>query len=302
MAKTEEDLQKSRDFRKGFKSKYGEVFTSIWKVNFSKNKLVEDPRTRQEEVSYTETHKEEFLGLEKKKLAKAFSTSGKSVRAGAESTLPYNILERCLKFYSEQNDVFLDPTMGDMTVMTCAYNLSRNFIGYDISKKNFDINAALKEKLLGRAAQKKLYEKKIFIDIYHKSGENMVDVNNDSVDFIFFSPPYWDLEFYGTEEEQLGYNKTYEQFLEGLFKVIKECHRTIKSNKYCVINVNDFRKNNQMYIYHKDVIELANKAGFKTHDIIIMIYPNCIGQAFATQIEERKIAPKQHEYLLVFKK
>lgn len=302
MSKTQEDLDKSREFRKEFKTKYGEVFTSVWKVDFAKNELVEDPRTRQSEVAYSSTHKEEFLSLDKKELAKAFSSSGRSIRNDAESTLPYNIMERCLKFYSKEYDTFLDPTMGDMTVMTCAYNLNRNFIGYDISKTNFDINAELKQKLLGLREQKKLFDKPIKIDIYNKSSESMQEVADDSVDFIFFSPPYWDLEFYGTEAQQLGYNKTYEEFLQGLKRVVKECYRVLKKDKYCVINVNDFRKNNQFYAYHKDTMELGLQSGFKIHDVIIMMYQNSIGQCFATQIEERKVTPKQHEFLLVFKK
>jgi len=303
MPKTEQDLAKSREFREQFKKKYGEVFTSIWKVNFRKNQLfVEDPRTRQAEKSYSETHKEEFLSLDKKKLAEAFSSSSRSVRSGAESTLPYNILERCLKFYSNAYDIFLDPTMGDMTVLTCAYNLNRNFIGYDISEKNFQINAELKQKLLGQKTQKKLFDKQLSIQLYKKSSEDMSEVADNSVDFIFFSPPYWDLEFYGNEPEQLGHNKTYEQFLINLNNVIKECYRVLKKDKYCVINVNDFRKNNKFYAYHRDTLALAEQVSFKIHDIIIMMYANAIGQCFATQIEDRKIAPKQHEFILVFKK
>ncbi|HEC40007.1 hypothetical protein LCGC14_0509310 [marine sediment metagenome] len=302
MSKTDKDLQISREFRKNFKKKYGEVFTSVWKVNWTKNKLVEDPRTRQSEMSYTEKHKDEFKSLDEIKQAKAWETSGRSVRSGAESTLPYNILERCLRFYSNKGDVFLDPTMGDMTVMTCAYNLERNFIGYDISKKNFDINNELRDKLLGKAEQKKLMDKDILLEIYNKSSESMPEVEDDSVDFIFFSPPYWDLEFYGDEKEQLGYNKTYDEFLKGMLNVMRECWRVLKVGKFCVINVNDFRKDNRFYDYHADIIRIANLVMFNRHDTIIMLYPNCIGQAFATQIEERKIAPKQHEYILVFKK
>lgn len=110
------------------------------------------------------------------------------------------------------------------------------------------------------------------------------------------------IEFYGDEPEQLGYNHTYQEFLDGMLRVFKESYRVLKYNKFFIINVNDFRKDGKFYCYHKDIIELAEKAGFTTFDVIIMKYASAMRACFAQQIEDSKIMPKIHEYILVFKK
>ena len=51
-----------------------------------------------------------------------------------------------------------------------------------------------------------------------------------------------------------------------------------------------------------DVAKLMDEAGYKRHDTIIIVWPNCIGQCFASQIEERKTVAKGHEYIIVGKK
>jgi len=295
-AKTIENLNKSRAFRKEMLKKYGEIPSSVWKINFSKNKkYVWDPRPRQSDIAWKANSGD-------KELDKAWGLCNKSVRNGAESTMPYDMVERVLKFYSNPGDIFLDPTMGDTAVMTVAYHLNRNFIGYDISEKNYNINVELKNKLMGKAEQKMLSDKSNTIDIYKKSGENMIEVENNSVDVIFFSPPYWDLEFYGKEEKQLGYHKTYEEFLSGLKNIIAESYRTLSYERYCAININDFVKKGKFYDYHMDVKKLMDDVGFRRHDTIIIQWSNAIGQAFASQVEHWKKTSKTHEYILIGKK
>ena len=297
MAKTFEDLKKSQSIRQEILRKYGSVPTSIWKMSFAENKLVWDPRTRQAEVSFKNESMPNFM-------QKSFSSSGKTVRGKGkgQSTLPYDMAKRIVMFYSEKGNTVLNPTMGDPTSMTVVNQLNRNFIGYDISEENFNINLELKEKLMGNKGQQIISENKCFIDIYKKSSENMSEITNNSVDMVFFSPPYWDTEFYGEEKEQLGFGKTYPDFLNGLGCIINETYRILKPGKYCCININDFRKNGQFYDFHIDTANLMSKAGYKRYDTIIIMWANCIGQCFASQVEERKATAKQHEYLIVGKK
>ena len=297
MAKTAEDLEKSRSKRKEIVEKYDGVPTSIWKVTFAQNHLVWEPRVRQADVAFKDTSMTQ-------ELQDAFSTSGKSVRgkSGGQSIMPYDLWKRVVSFYSEKDEIVLDPCMGVNTAMTVANNLERHFIGYNISEEHFEINRQNKEKLEGKSEQLSLYDNPYRIEIYKQSSESMSQVPDATVDLVFFSPPYWDLEFYGEEEGQLGYGKTYPQFLEGLGRVINECYRVLKPGKFCTININDFRKGGRFYDYHADVINLMNQAGFIRHDSIIVAWPNCIGQCFASQVEERKVTAKAHEYLIVGRK
>jgi DNA modification methylase len=121
-------------------------------------------------------------------------------------------------------------------------------------------------------------------------------------DFTITSPPYWDLEQYGDEPEQLGVGKMYDDFLRGLSAVARENFRCLKAGTFCVWCVNDFRKGGRFYSYHEDTCDVLRAAGFVQHDIAITDLGPSMRAAFASQVIETKIIPKRHEYCLVFSK
>jgi len=305
MAKTEKDIEEGRELRNTLKKYYGFPLTSVWNIDYGKNALMWDPRERKAETNKRKLDKRGLTALNEK-LGDAFGMTYRSCRgkdgAKSHSIMPYDLAERCVKFYSNKGDTYLSPCMGDMAWMTVCYHLGLNFIGYDVSEKNFGINVELKKRLLGKGDQKILISNNVKIDLYNHSSEKMPEVKDNSVDIIAFSPPYWDIEFYGDEDEQLGYNKTYLQFLAGMKRLISECFRVLKPGKFCIININDFRKNGVFYDYHIDIVNIMNDLGFIRWDTIIVNWPSCIGQAFITRLENNKMMAKKHEYVIVGRK
>ena len=49
------------------------------------------------------------------------------------------VVERLINFYSYKNDVVLDPYLGIGTTCIVAKELERKYIGFEISKKYYDI-------------------------------------------------------------------------------------------------------------------------------------------------------------------
>jgi len=299
MPKTVEALKESEYIRQQVLAKYGEVPTSIWHVDFSKNKLVHDIETTQHKVAEEKHKKWMEKGLYDPKLYDRFKMSCQKVRGkdAGLSLFPYWLAERIIKFYSEPYEVILDPCAGHATRLTASFYLNRNYIGYDVSKRFMEHN----RKVLKELWRKTLIPPQIAIVLKEKSSE-FIEEPTDSIDMIFTSPPYWDTEYYGDEPEQLGWNKTYEQFLDGLKRVFMQCFRVLKPGRFAIFNINDFRKEGKYYIYHADVIRLAKEIGFLIHDVIIVDWGTSIFACFASQIEERKITAKVHEYLVVLRK
>lgn len=52
---------------------------------------------------------------------------------------PVDLLEWLIKYYSNEGDIILDPTMGSGSTGVACKNLKRNFIGIEIDKDIFDI-------------------------------------------------------------------------------------------------------------------------------------------------------------------
>lgn len=305
MAKTEEDLKLSREERLRINKKYGDIPISMVSVDFSKNALMPTIERTQNFVA-EEMWKghEDYLKWSKRE-KDAFTVSGKNVRGKGKglSIFPYDLAKQVILFYSDEGDIIFDPCAGHITRMWVTYMSNRSYIGYDVSKEFYELNCKIRDTLLGIGSQEKLLDinNGCSIDLVLHSSIK-VNLGDRSMDLIFTSPPYWDIEFYGDESGQLGYNKTYKGFLQGLEMVFSESFRVLKQHKYAVFNINDFRKDGTLYDFHNDVIKIGRKVGFDLHDIRIVNWKNSIASVFASQVEDRKVSGKAHEYLVVFKK
>lgn len=52
-------------------------------------------------------------------------------------------------------------------------------------------------------------------------------IPDKSVQLIITSPPYWQLKDYGTED-QIGFNDSYEEYINNLNLVWRECYERIR--------------------------------------------------------------------------
>lgn len=63
-------------------------------------------------------------------------------------------------------------------------------------------------------------------------------IKDKSVQLIVTSPPYWQLKDYGTED-QIGFNDSYEEYINNLNMVWKECYRVLSDGCRLCINIGD---------------------------------------------------------------
>jgi len=65
--------------------------------------------------------------------------------------------------------------------------------------------------------------------LYLKSSESMVELNDQSIDLVVTSPPYWKKRNYGVDG-QIGLEESPEDYLTNLLKVFDECKRVLKDS------------------------------------------------------------------------
>ncbi len=210
------------------------------------------------------------------------------------SAMPAELVEFFVKYYARPGDVYLDPFMGQGVQMQVAKAMGLHYYGYDLSAEFFAYIASVRDKI---------DDGKTTIQITHGDSRSPDLIPDGVGDFSFHSPPYWDIEFYGTEVEQLGYNHTYDEFLQGMAQVAAAWLPKFKQGAWHVVNVNDFRKGGKYYSYHADTILLFQRAGWQLCDTwIIDGLVGGLPKAFAVDFNMKRIAPKVHEYALVFRK
>jgi hypothetical protein len=309
MAKTLEDLATSREQRDRIVRLFGgELPESILRYNTAdraSDLLVEEQGRNYTDTGYSKDSKSESKDAdeERKKRDKnydIFMLSGAGARWGALSRFPQNVGRILLRLYTTPGMTVVDPFAGHNSRMELCWRERRNYAGNDLSRKFMQANFILRDRLLAEQESSMFKLNKATIEL-HQGDSRKLPFKNNLGDFTITSPPYWCLEDYGDEKEQLGKND-YNNFLIGLGQVACENFRCVKSGSFVVWCVNDFRYEGKFYNYHGDTIRLLRDAGFKQHDIAITDLGTSMRAAFATQLISQKILPKRHEYALIFRK
>jgi len=187
---------------------------------------------------------------------------GQDKERKALSIMPAELVDFFVKYYSDEGQVYLDPFMGQGIQMQVSVLRRRHYYGYDISRRFFDYIDRVRTKISPTTTT----------DVHITCGDSRCpnEIPDDIGDFGFTSPPYWDLEWYGDEPEQLGKADSYDTFVSLMRDVAKAWLPKFKSGAYYVVNVNDFRRNGRFYCYHADVIRAHIEAGWEMHDIWIV--------------------------------
>lgn len=180
-----------------------------------------------------------------------------------------------------------------------VWRCNRNYVGWDCSAGHNIMNRKVKEMLELENTQS-MIPRDAHIEFVEGDSRN---INYDSrFDFSITSPPFYNLEWYGPEEAQLGKQKTYEMFLDEMQIIFNNVYRALKPNTYIAVETNDFRQNGIFHTYHSDMITMLKSAGFSMHDMIICDYGSGFLQAFISDIEANKIVSKEHSYFAIARK
>jgi site-specific DNA-methyltransferase (adenine-specific) len=141
----------------------------------------------------------------------------------------------------------------------------------------------------------------------------MKELNNDSVHLIITSPPYWQLKDYGTED-QIGFNDSYESYINNLNLVWKESYRVLHSGCRLCINIGDQFARSVYYGRYKiipirtEIIKFCETLGFDYMGAIIwqkVTTTNTTGGATimgSFPYPRNGILKLDYEFILVFKK
>lgn len=258
---------------------------------------------RERDDSYSDGRKYSDTGIlsnnpldrKTKHLKGAFTLSGQGVRFGALSVFPQNICKSMVLLYSEPGQVVVDPFAGHNSRMECVVRCGRNYIGCDLSRKFMENN---------RKRAKVLRKKfpSLSITLHEGDSRKLGKIPDETGDMTITSPPYYDLEFYGDEPEQMAKCPSYKDFIKAMGVVLKENFRVLKPGAYAAWFINDFRKEGVFYSYHSDIIRYGIKAGFRVEDTLIVDFGRGFRDAFVSQSVEQRIIPKRHEYGIIFRR
>jgi len=141
----------------------------------------------------------------------------------------------------------------------------------------------------------------------------MNELPNNSVNLVITSPPYWQLKDYGTDD-QIGYNDSYEKYINNLNLVWQECYRVLQNGCRLCVNIGDQFARSVYYGRYKiipirtEIIKFCETIGFDYMGAIIWQKSTTMNTSGGATImgsfpyPRNGIIKLDYEFILLFKK
>ena len=138
-------------------------------------------------------------------------------------------------------------------------------------------------------------------------------LSDRSIHLVITSPPYWQLKDYGTDK-QIGFDDSYESYINNLNLVWKECHRVLYPGCRLCVNIGDQFARSVYYGRYKvipirtEIIKFCETIGFDYMGAIIwqkVTTTNTTGGATimgSFPYPRNGILKIDYEFILIFKK
>jgi len=141
-------------------------------------------------------------------------------------------------------------------------------------------------------------------DVEEQDARNMEKVDANSIDFIFWHPPYWQLVKYSEKNSDLS-RMGWDAFLEAIDKIIDECYRVLKKDKYLCILTGDCVKDKRFYPISR---KIANSAERLFDDCGVAIKTTegakslAKGKTIWAEVAASNNLKIEHDFVLIFNK
>ncbi len=210
------------------------------------------------------------------------------------AVFPISLPAKCIKLFTHEGELILDPFVGSGTTLVAAQDLNRNAVGFDLKKDYVELTKS-------RLTQTRLVDATQQIVIQDEAHNIPHYLKEETVSLSVTSPPYANMlnrprlnksirgnlrknkhylqvQQYSNDSRDLGtmepiqYAKTIGEIYRGILPLMRP-------KAHCVINVTDLWWENKRIPVHVYVIQALEKIGFELRNIIIWDRRNLINQA-----------------------
>jgi DNA modification methylase len=193
----------------------------------------------------------------------------------------------------------LNPTCGEATSGYVAALMGYEFIGIDVRE----------EQVIHNNEAIKLFGLENLAKFVHADSRYLTleTIGGHPVDLVFYSPPYYGVERYSEDSDDLSTIEDYEEFMDGLSKIMASANSVLSNNRFYVMVVGDVRElkgpqRGKLINFCGDIVDIAENLGLTFYNDLV--YAESYGTApfrarktFAT----RKVV-RVHQRILVFYK
>lgn len=184
-----------------------------------------------------------------------------------------------ISFFTKRNEVVLDPMAGTGSTLVAALRTGRHSYGVELSPMYADIaRTALAEERRNQG----LLDENLISEIITGDATNLLEIISKyqipPIDYLFTSPPYWDMlhmhgsstqkerrdsqeldVVYSNDPNDLGNIQDYEEFLRRLTSIYVTMKPILRPGAYLTIIVKNIKKGGKIFPLAWDIASSLNK-------------------------------------------
>ena len=232
-----------------------------------------------------------------------FSARGEQAKeAERTSTFDPLLCELMYKWFSNEGDKILDPFAGGSVRGIVASSLNREYVGIDLSYEQVVANI---EQFKDVSSRYNLPQSPVWIQQDSEEWLKGAVYSTHIYDMVFTCPPYYNLERYTKDNNDLSNMPTYKDFLNKYAQILRYASMMLANERFFVIVVSEIRnpKTGAYYGLVPDTLQILRECGLTYYNEIILY--NNIGslpiRAPKYFNRSRKIG-RTHQNILVFYK
>jgi len=209
------------------------------------------------------------------------------------AVFPIGLPAKCVRLFTHEGELVLDPFVGSGTTLVAAQDLNRNAVGFDLKREYIDIakSRLAQSRLFGDSQQivvcddahnipKYFKEETVSLSITSPPYANMLNrqrLNKSIRGDLRQNQHYLKVQQYSDDPKDLGtmepraYANTLEEIYKGILPLMKP-------KAHCVINVTDLWWENKRIPVHLYVIEALERAGYELRNTIIWDRRNLVNR------------------------
>lgn len=235
-----------------------------------------------------------------------------ALKAQHPATFAESDIVRLIEFFTKPNQTVLDPFVGSGSTLVACAQSGRHGVGIELIEQWAQTSQ--------QRVEAEPNPSSVRLEVLQGDArQRLQEIDDESFDFIVTSPPYWSIlrkdwdhkvkaertskglqTRYSDQDDDLGNLESYDEFLEELGVVFKQCRRVLRNRRYMCIVVSDFRHGSRFIMYHSDISRVMETIGFTIEGITVLVqdsknlYPYGLPYAFVSNIH--------HQYILTFRK
>lgn len=256
-----------------------ESSTTVWNVDELVRRRVRDWRRLTGETGHTGARNE------------TMRADHDSVYTGSHSVFPVPLMEWILLRYGgPEGGRVLDAFAGGPPRAIVSSIMGYEYHGFEVRKGQIEEN----EEVIDRFELGNVY-------FHHADGTAMAIPDLGLFDVGVTCPPYWNLEKYSTQDNDLSNLPKYDDFNEAMFRCARAYFRMLKPGAFLCFIVGLFRdKRGDLIDFRADTVDNFKAAGFKFHQDVILSKNFASAAKRSTNAwKGSKLVPR-HEHMLVF--